>query len=243
MSPTIATRQPSSDGPRCRRSVNASSSACVGCSWQPSPALTTRAERPRRDPVRRARGRMAHDDRVDTHRVDRLHGVEQALALLDRRRRRPRRSSCRPRAAWPQSRTRGACAWSPRRTATRRSCPAAPGPSGCRAGSPRGTSRSGRASTRSPPVRPGRRPRAGASRVSPLLSFAARPRGRRRRRRRPRRAGPVRLRSTASEGSCRRSRPATAARGDRGRRAPRVARPAAARARAARRARPARCGR
>ena len=41
MSPTIATRQPSSDGPRWRRSVNASSSACVGCSWRPSPALIT----------------------------------------------------------------------------------------------------------------------------------------------------------------------------------------------------------
>ena len=44
MSPTIATRQPSSDGPRWRRSVNASSSACVGCSWRPSPAFTTLAD-------------------------------------------------------------------------------------------------------------------------------------------------------------------------------------------------------
>ena len=44
-SPTIATRRPSSpprlDSPRCRHIVNASSSACVGCSWVPSPALTT----------------------------------------------------------------------------------------------------------------------------------------------------------------------------------------------------------
>ena len=95
MSPTIATRQPSSDGPRWRRSVNASSSAWVGCSWRPSPALTTLAVDPRRDPVRRAGRAVAHDDRVDAHRLDRLHGVEQALALLHRRRRRPRTSSCR----------------------------------------------------------------------------------------------------------------------------------------------------
>ncbi len=44
MSPTIATRHPSSDGPRCRRSVNASSIAWVGCSCRPSPALTTLAD-------------------------------------------------------------------------------------------------------------------------------------------------------------------------------------------------------
>ena len=44
-SPTIATRRPSRppglDSPRCFHIVNASSSAWVGCSWVPSPALTT----------------------------------------------------------------------------------------------------------------------------------------------------------------------------------------------------------
>ena len=40
MSPTIATTRPSSE-PSDWRSVNASSSAWVGCSWQPSPAFTT----------------------------------------------------------------------------------------------------------------------------------------------------------------------------------------------------------
>ena len=41
---------------------------------------------PRRDAVRRAGRGVAHDDRVDTHRVDGLHRVEQALTLLHRRR-------------------------------------------------------------------------------------------------------------------------------------------------------------
>ena len=40
MSPTIVTFRPSSR-PRRLRIVKASSSACVGCSWVPSPALTT----------------------------------------------------------------------------------------------------------------------------------------------------------------------------------------------------------
>ncbi len=39
-SPTIVTRSPSSR-PSLRRMVNASSRAWVGCSWDPSPALTT----------------------------------------------------------------------------------------------------------------------------------------------------------------------------------------------------------
>ena len=43
MSPTIAIRQPSSEGPRWVRSVYASSNAWVGCSWRPSPPLTTLA--------------------------------------------------------------------------------------------------------------------------------------------------------------------------------------------------------
>src|SRR5438093_50549 len=39
MSPTIATLSPSK-WPLCSRMVRRSSSACVGCSWAPSPALT-----------------------------------------------------------------------------------------------------------------------------------------------------------------------------------------------------------
>ena len=39
-----------------------------------------------RDAVRRAGGGVADDDRVDAHRLDGLHGVAQALALLHRRR-------------------------------------------------------------------------------------------------------------------------------------------------------------
>ncbi len=66
--------------------MNASSNAWVGCSWQPSPALTTRAELHDATRCGAPARRVAHDDRVDTHRVDRLHGVEQALALLHRRR-------------------------------------------------------------------------------------------------------------------------------------------------------------
>ena len=86
MSPTMATRHPSSDGPRWRRSVNASSSAWVGCSWRPSPPLITDSVDPLRDPVRRAGGTVAHDHRVDVHRFDGLDRVEEALALLHRRR-------------------------------------------------------------------------------------------------------------------------------------------------------------
>ena len=41
-SPQIATFAPSSP-PRCSRIVSISSSACVGCSFMPSPALTTLA--------------------------------------------------------------------------------------------------------------------------------------------------------------------------------------------------------
>ncbi|EUA24099.1 hypothetical protein I553_3666 [Mycobacterium xenopi 4042] len=40
MSPTITMRRPSMPPRRCRM-VSASSSACVGCSWVPSPALIT----------------------------------------------------------------------------------------------------------------------------------------------------------------------------------------------------------
>ena len=43
MSPTIATFIPANESPRWRRRVKASRSAWVGCSCQPSPALTTEA--------------------------------------------------------------------------------------------------------------------------------------------------------------------------------------------------------
>ena len=59
MSPTITTRRPSMPPSRWRI-VSASSSACVGCSWVPSPALITdgpspSARRPVGEPVRGAR--------------------------------------------------------------------------------------------------------------------------------------------------------------------------------------------
>ena len=75
----------------------------------------------------------------------------------------------------------------------------------------------------------GRRSRAGASRGSPpSVRVLGRPRARSRprRRRRSRRAGPARPRRRRSAGSCRRSRPGSAARGGRGRRAPRAGPPA-----------------
>ena len=127
-------RAPSSDAPRWRRSVSRSSSACVGCSWQPSPALIDAGVDPGRDPVGRTGGGVAHDDRVDAHRLDRLHGVAQALALLHRRRRhRERHDVAREPLRRGLERDAGAGA-SPRRTATPPPCRAAPAPSGCRAG-------------------------------------------------------------------------------------------------------------
>ena len=66
--------------------VNASSSAWVGCSWVPSPALTHAGVHPAGvgEPVRRTRGAVAHDDRVGAHRLERQRGVLERLALGQR---------------------------------------------------------------------------------------------------------------------------------------------------------------
>ena len=223
MSPTIAMRQPSSEGPRCRRSVNASSSAWVGCSWHPSPALITRAElhdatrcgapaaawrttiasTPIASIVCTVSSRLSpfFTDDVDTENV--IVSAESRLA--------------------PRSRTTAACGSSPRRTATRPSCPARPGTFGM---SRCVTSRneSVRSSIDSMPARPPRSSTESRCFIIDLVPPArAHPRGRRRRRRRPRPVAPARPRSSGSAGSCRRSRRATAARDGRGRRAPRAA--------------------
>ena len=91
-------------------------------------------DRPPASPSRRpAQGApaepVAHDDRVDAHRLDRLDGVAQRLALLHRR-----RADAEVHRVGRQPLGRGleaaGCGSSPRRRATRRSCPAAPAPSG-----------------------------------------------------------------------------------------------------------------
>ena len=84
MSPQMATVSPASL-PLARRMVNASSSACVGCSCVPSPAFTTPRAGVRGDVVRRARGCVADHQHVGVHRLEVLHGVEQRLALGDAR--------------------------------------------------------------------------------------------------------------------------------------------------------------
>ena len=63
--------------------MNASSSACVGCSCVPSPALTTQRPHPAAvgQPVRRARRAVPDHDRVGAHRLQRQRGVLEALAL------------------------------------------------------------------------------------------------------------------------------------------------------------------
>ena len=70
-----------------RRIVPQSSSACVGCSCVPSPALTTRRAHVRREHRRRAGRAVADHDHVGLHRVDVARGVEQRLALLRGRKR------------------------------------------------------------------------------------------------------------------------------------------------------------
>ena len=73
--------------PLCLRIVEQSSSACVGCSCAPSPALTTPAPQARGEQVGGARLRVAHHDHVGRHRLEVPRRVEQRLALGRRRRR------------------------------------------------------------------------------------------------------------------------------------------------------------
>ena len=83
MSPQIATSRPSIR-PLRRRIVSASSSAWVGCSWLPSPALITAQLTWRAEQRHRAAVGVARDQHVRMHRVQRHRGVDQGLALLDR---------------------------------------------------------------------------------------------------------------------------------------------------------------
>ena len=223
MSPTMATRAPSRPVPRWRRQGVAVEQR-LGRVLVPAVAgvdhrlactqLATRPGTP-------ADG-VAHDDGVDAHRFDRLDRVAQALALLDRRAADRRTPSCRRRGAWPPSRTTAASASSPRRTATRPSCRAAPAPSGCRGASPRRTLGRGRGAPRCRRG-PGRRPTSRSCISVALPRRWPAPRARcRRPRRPPRRAGPARPRRASSAGSCRRSRGGSAARGAPGRPSPRA---------------------
>ena len=85
-SPTIAILRPSMRC-LCWRMVNASSSACVGCSCMPSPALMiSRAADPRQQMAGARRG-VAQHDHVRRHRLDVHRGVGQRLALEHARRR------------------------------------------------------------------------------------------------------------------------------------------------------------
>ena len=76
-SPTIATVRPARR-PRRSRIVSRSSSACVGCSWQPSPALMIGHVDVAREQVRRARGVVADDDRIGPHGLEVARRVERA---------------------------------------------------------------------------------------------------------------------------------------------------------------------
>ena len=93
MSPTITTRLPSMPPSRWRM-VSASSSAWVGCSWVPSPALITDgpaalggASTPASCWAAPGRG-VADDQRVGARRAQRQGGVAQRLTLGHRRSRR-----------------------------------------------------------------------------------------------------------------------------------------------------------
>ena len=116
-------------GPRRRRRGSLadrveSSSAWVGCSCQPSPALiTAQCSTQPATCCGHARGAVADDHGVDAHRLDGLDRVAQRLALLDRRRGRRRRRARRPTAAWPRSRRTAGSGWTPRRRGSPPSVP------------------------------------------------------------------------------------------------------------------------
>ena len=71
--------------PKRWRIAAASSSAWVGCSLVPSPALITGASMITRDRGRGAILAVADDERVGTHRVQGARRVLERFALLDRR--------------------------------------------------------------------------------------------------------------------------------------------------------------
>ncbi len=83
MSPQIATVSPESS-PLWRRMVSASSSAWVGCSCAPSPALITEQPTFCASSSTAPAELMAHDQHVRPHGVQRHRRVDQRLALLHR---------------------------------------------------------------------------------------------------------------------------------------------------------------
>ena len=86
MSPQIAMVKPPMR-PLCRLIVSASSSAWVGCSWVPSPALITAASTICASRFGRAGLVVPHHQQITMHCVQRSCGVDQCLALVHRGRR------------------------------------------------------------------------------------------------------------------------------------------------------------
>ncbi len=76
MSPTMPTRSPS-NLPKCRLMVRASSSAWVGCSLAPSPALTTGRPSPPLHQFGHAFLGMTDHEDVGADRPDGEHGVAE----------------------------------------------------------------------------------------------------------------------------------------------------------------------
>ena len=132
MSPTIAILQSVERMRSAERGADrvASSSACVGCACQPSPALTTLALRPLADLPGRSARLVPDDERVDPHRGDGLDRVAEALALVHARRRHGEVHRVGGEALGRGLERSGGCASSPRRTRCRRSCRATPAPWG-----------------------------------------------------------------------------------------------------------------
>ena len=88
MSPQIVTVRPVKSSASCPssrslwRSASASSSACVGCSCCPSPALSTGQSDLAGDQPHRAAAAVADHDGIGAHGVERDRGVDQRFALL-----------------------------------------------------------------------------------------------------------------------------------------------------------------
>ena len=80
MSPTIATCSPAID-PFFSRMVKRSSSACVGCSCAPSPALMMLALKPLGEKLRRARRAVPQDDDIGVIGFENFRGVLERFAF------------------------------------------------------------------------------------------------------------------------------------------------------------------
>jgi hypothetical protein len=106
--------RPASSVPLARRIVNASRSACVGCSWAPSPAFTTAAAHALGDVLRGAGAAVADDDHVGRIASSVLH-VSRGSRPCDAGGETSRCSRRRPRGACPRARSSCACGSRPRR--------------------------------------------------------------------------------------------------------------------------------